>query len=139
MSQERVFHRVFYDGAVNTPQEFREAMQKPANVPVFFFDGPEPLGFAWLNGLSGGLAFAHFGGLKAAQGRSVVVGRAAVGYWMETFGFLELILGITPSPNRLALKLIQRIGFMVLGEIPKMLWDAHRGEKTNAVISYLKR
>lgn len=139
MVKEGTFHRVFYDGHITTPEQFLESMQKPANVPVFFFDGSEPLGFAWLNGVSGGLAFAHFGGTLAAKGRSVRVGQMAVRYWFKNFEFLELILGITPQPNRIAVRFIERIGFRVLGEIPGMLWDAYQAERVSAVISYLKR
>lgn len=139
MVQEGSFHRVFYEGHITTPEQFLEAMQKPANVPVFFFDGSEPLGFAWLNGVSGGLAFAHFGGLKAARGRAVRVGQLAVKYWLTNFPWLELILGITPEPNRLAVRFIERLGFTVLGTIPRVIWDAYGAERVSAVISYLKR
>ena len=139
MVQEGSFHLVFYDGTITTPEAFKALMQKPANVPVFFFDGSEPLGFAWLNGLNGGLAFAHFGGLKSARGRSVKIGQLAVSYWMANFKFLQVILGITPQVNRLAVRFIERIGFKVLGEIPRVLWDAYRAEKVSAVISYYAR
>lgn len=139
MVKEGSFHLVFYDGSVTTPEQFLGVMQKPANVPVFFFDGAEPLGFAWLNGLNGGLAFAHFGGLKSARGRSVRIGQLAVAYWMHNFKFLQVILGITPKPNRLAVRFIEKIGFKVLGEIPRVLWDAYRAEKVSAVLSYLAR
>lgn len=139
MVREGTFHRVFYDGHITTPEQFLATMQKPANVPVFFFDGTEPLGFAWLNGLNGGLAFAHFGGLKSARGRSVRVGQLALAYWMKNFTFLRLILGITPQPNRLAVRFIERIGFRVLGEIPNVLWDAYQAERVPAVISYYVR
>jgi hypothetical protein len=139
MVQEGTFHLVFYDGTITTPEAFKATMQKPANVPVFFFDGTEPLGFAWLNGLNSGLAFAHFGGLKAAKGRSVKIGQLAVRYWMANFKFLQVILGITPQPNRLAVRFIERIGFRVLGEIPNVLWDAYRAEKVSAVLSYCAR
>jgi hypothetical protein len=139
MVREGTFHHVFYDGTITSPEAFLETMQKPANVPVFFFDGSEPLGFAWLNGLSGNLAFAHFGGLKSARGRSVKIGQLAVKYWMTNFKFLSVILGITPQPNRLAVRFIERIGFTVLGEIPGVLFDAFKAEKVSAVVSYYAR
>jgi hypothetical protein len=139
MVREGSFHLVFYDGTITTPEAFLETMQKPANVPVFFFDGSEPLGFAWLNGLSGSLAFAHFAGLKAVRGRSEKVGRLAIKYWMNYMPFLNVILGITPEPNRLAIRLIQRIGFRPLGVIPGILFDAYKSERVGALVSYYTR
>lgn len=139
MAREDVFHRVFYDGSVRDARAFLELMQKPANVPVFVFEGAEPLGFAWLNGLNGGIAFAHFCGLKAAKGRTQQLGRLCIGYWMKNFQFLRVILGLTPSNNKLAVRFIQRLGFTPLGEIPGVVHDAYSGERVGAVISYYAR
>jgi len=139
MMREHSFHILFYDGTITTPEQFMEAMKKPANAPVFFFDGTEPLGFAWLNGFSGGLAFAHFCGLRAARGRSVQVGLLALQYWMTAFVWLRVILGITPSNNRMAVRFVQKIGFTPLGEIPGVLYDAYNAERVSAVLSYYAR
>lgn len=138
MVEEGAYQRVFYDGTI-APEKFVETMQKPSNVVVFFFDHFEPLGLAWLNGLNGSTAFAHFCGLKSARGRSVEIGRAALGYWMQNFKFLRVILGLTPSNNRLAVRFIERIGFSVMGEIPGVLFDAYQGRDVSAVLSYYVR
>lgn len=139
-----MFHLVFYDGQVVNPEGFMAVMKKPANVPVFFFRDTEPLGVAWLNGLSGGIAFAHFCGLKAALGSTQKIGRLALNYWMSfarTDGgpLLSVILGITPDNNRLAVSFIRRIGFHPLGVIPGILWDAYAAERVGALVSYYAR
>lgn len=136
MQQEGVFERVFYSGEVRGPHGFLELMQRPANLPVFFFDESEPLGFAWLNGVHSGVAFAHFCGLKACRGRSVEIGRQALDYWFGAFAFLHVLMGTIPASNRLALRFIRRLGFTVLGEVPGMLYDAKEGKRVPGVISY---
>lgn len=139
MVREGVFHKVFYDGNVVDPEGFMSVMKKPANVPVFFFDDREPLGFAYLNGLMGGVAFAHFCGLKSALGKTQKIGDMVLSYWMENFKFLHLILGLTPENNRLALRFIRSIGFTSLGVIPGVLYDAYAAEHVGGVVSYYKR
>jgi hypothetical protein len=139
MKQEGVFHKVFYDGLVVSPEEFLAAMQRPGIAAVFFFDGHEPIGFAWLNGFVGGLAFVHFCGLRAARGKTLNGGRLAFAYWMKVFTFLSVILGVTPANNKLALRYIKKVGMTVLGEIPNVLYDAYEGEKVAAVLSYYSR
>lgn len=139
MVREGVFYKVFYDGNVVDPEGFMSVMKKPANVPVFFFDGHEPLGFAYLNGLVGGMGFAHFCGLRASLGRTNKIGNMVLRYWMANFKFLRLILGLTPQNNKLALRFIRSIGFTSLGVIPGVLYDAYAAERVGGVVSYYTR
>jgi len=139
MKEEGTFHKVFYAGTIVSPEEFLEAMQRPSCASVFFFEGTEPLGVAWLNGYYGGMAFVHFGGFRAARGHTKEVGRLALNYWMTAFSFLSLIFGVTPANNKLALRYIESVGMKTLGEIPGVLYDAYAGEKVAAVISYFAR
>jgi hypothetical protein len=130
---------VFYDGRIKSPQEFKELLQKPSHVAVFFFEGLEPLGFAWLNSFSGNVAFGHFCGLREAVGRTSEIGREVLRYWMGNFTFLDVIFGLTPKNNRLAVKFIQRIVFTVLGDVPNVIYDAYAGERVPGVLSYFAR
>lgn len=137
LAEENVFQQVFYNGHLKSPGEFLEFMKRPANLPVFFFDGTEPLGVAWLNGLDGVLAFGHFAAMKNARGSTLELGEMVLRYWMS-WGLFNTILGVIPAWNVLAVRFIQRLGFKVLGEIPEVLYDAYRGEHVNAVVSYYR-
>jgi hypothetical protein len=142
--REGTFRRVFYEGHIRTPEDFLAMMQKPANVPAFLFRGSEPLGFAWLNGLSGNLGFAHFCFLKAAWGAdSEQMGRLLLKYWLSLDAgkgpILDVVIGVIPQTNEKAVKFVERIGFVRLGAIPQILKDAYTGDRTAAVILYFSR
>lgn len=100
-------------------------MKQPANVPVFFFVGTDPVGVAWLNNCNGGRAFAHFLFLKKAWGEIAgQAGKIGLDYW---FSFkvgdeplFDVILGLIPSDNKRAVRYARRLGFSVLGDVPKM-------------------
>lgn len=131
------FETVFYEGHIKSAQDFLEAMQKPENVPVIAYCGTLPIGFAWLNGLSGSYGFGHFCFFKSAWGHFThEAGTMIVDYWM-TFPFLETILGTVPEANDHAIRFVQKLGFVKLGAIPNMLTFA--GNKTPAVILYYSR
>jgi len=143
--EEKTFDTVFYDGQIKTEWDFLEAMQRPVNVPVFVFKGMEPLGFAWLNGVSGNYAFAHFCMMRDAWGtESIEVGKLFLKYWMsfaQQSGapLLELILGVIPGNNKQAHRFTEKLGFVRLGEIPMLLYNAYSGDRNTAVILYFSR
>lgn len=139
--EEGNFDTVFYDGKVVTHFDFLDTMQSPWNIPVFVFLGHKPAGFAWLNGIAGDYAFGHFCFLKALKGRADEAGRMIVDYWMSFKGengeLFQTIIGMVPASNVRAIEFVQRIGFVMLGSIPRMLTVL--GEKTSACIFYKTR
>jgi ribosomal protein S18 acetylase RimI-like enzyme len=142
--QEGTFKRVFYEGHIRTPEDFLAMMQKPANVPAFLFRGQEPLGFAWMNGIAGNVAFAHFCFLKASWGRDTdKMGRILLSYWMSfdtgAGPLLDVIFGTVPATNERAVNYVQRLGFVRLGEVPMVMKDAYTGDRASAVILYYSR
>jgi len=52
---------------------------------------------------------------------------------------LEIILGATPASNKLAIRHIKAVGFVAIGEIPRMLPNILTGGRDAAVISYYLR
>lgn len=142
---EGTFHRVFYEGFIRTPTDFLEMIKKPANLPVFVFRGYVPVGVAWLNGLCGNHAFAHFCFARASWGvDSERVGELILQYWMnlsraDARPIFDVIIGVIPATNPKAARFVERIGFVRLGEIPMMLKDAYSGDRAAAVILYYSR
>ncbi len=139
MRSEGTFERVFYDGVLRSPEDFVEYMHRPSNLPVFFFRGYDPLGFAWLNGIRGGTAFAHFCGLKSARGYTREAGALGLRYWLSAFDFLSVFLGVIAGNNQPAVRYVERIGFKVLGEIPNLVFDAYAGGRVPGVLTYYAR
>ena len=124
--EEGTAEKVFTVGEVSDGNDFIDYLRLPGNLPVFFFeDDMTPLGMAWLNGISGNHAFVHHALLKAAWGRLTnEIAKAALGYWFGMEGsagrILDVLIGQTPTKNRHAVKFLQRVGFTVIGEIPRI-------------------
>jgi hypothetical protein len=123
---ENVLETVFMDGTVQDPTDFIDMMQKPENLPVFVFSGTECVGAGWLNGCIGRVAFAHFLLLRNGRGQFARrAGKLVLDYWrsfkVENERLFEVIIGVVPSSNERAISFVQELGFVRLGEIPKML------------------
>ena len=121
-----VLETVFMDGTVNDAYDFLEMMQKPENLPVFVFSGTECVGAGWLNGCIGRVAFAHFLLLRNGRGQFARrAGKLVLNYWRSfktgNESLFEVIIGVVPSENDRAISFVQELGFVRLGEIPKML------------------
>ena len=135
--------RVFIEGGVRTPHELVEMFKKPNNLPVFVFNGTEPAGFGWLNGIAGNRAFAHFCMLNSAQETTLRAFKLMLGYWMSLRNagepIFDTLIGIIPRQNERAVKFAQAAGCVVVGTIPQMLKDVYAGDRADAVILYYSR
>ncbi len=118
--------RVF--GANKPFPEILGMLKSRGNLPVFLFERgrPEPIGWAWLNGLSQRYAFAHFLFLRESWGKHTMdMGRALVRYWFALGDppLLDVLIGNIPSSNKSAIGFVKRLGWSVVGEIPHMAYD----------------
>lgn len=120
---------VFPDRKVSTAEEFLQMMQSPANLPVFAFHAGRCAGVAWLNGIGSRHAFGHFLFLKESRGE---IAREAGGlflrYWKSFRDgdepVLDVILGLVPTDNEPAIRFVQELGMVRLGDIPKIAYRA---------------
>lgn len=114
---------------IKRPEEFLEAMQTPANVPVFCFVGNEMLGVCWLSECGNNRAFVHILFLREAWGRAEEAGRIVLKYWdgfnVDGVPLFDVLLALIPSYNRIAVSYARRVGFTELGEVPKMIRREH--------------
>lgn len=96
-------------------------------------------GFAWFNEVSDNHCTGHFCFFKETWGKSAFrLAEAVLRYWFampNSVGapLFDVIIGRTPSENRLAVRFIRKLGFVVVGEIPKIA----NGEPLT--VSYLER
>jgi len=117
--------------------------QNPGNHMVFFFDGRNVVGFAWLSGVTSNFAFVHFCLFKDVWGRAVEVGINCVDYWFSWLGadglrLLDILIGIMPGFNHRAHRYVEKLGWTLLGEIPRMFKDTE-GNREDAIIYYTMR
>lgn len=136
-------HKVtFYDGSIQTAEQFIQYMQSGKTLPVVAFSDAAPMGFAWLTEINGFRAFAHFCMLRIAWGsHSREIARQILDYWWslasDTGPVLQLIMGMTPEANKPALRFIRQLGFNIVGTVPKIC----RGVDgpMPGVLSYIER
>ena len=136
---------VFYDGRIRCVGDFVEYFSSPENHVYGIYLEGEPGGLAWLNGHEGRSARVHFTSLspRVYREHAVPMGRCFTqGMLNASRGgeyVLDVLVGVTPSDNRLALRFIRRLGFARVGEVPHALWLAGRRQSGAAVVSYLTR
>lgn len=139
------FDTVFYDGSVRSEDEFFGLLRSPENYPIFILVDGVIGGVAWFNDLFRNRATAHFCGFKEVWGKhSVEMGKAALDYWFsftkkDGSPMLDVILGVTPSEFKHAIKFIQSLGFKIIGEVPKVSYHANTSKYSSATLSYIER
>lgn len=142
---------VFYDEPRHTVESFVETFAAPSmHCWALYYEG-ELAGIAWLNGMSRRVAHAHFCMFKSVYGRSrdglsksVELGRFVAACWLrhrsESGAYLlDMLVGITPKRNRMALKWIQRIGAVRGCDLPHGAWMNETGVSEDAVLSTITR
>ena len=118
---ERVFQRPM------THEQFVAYFANRSTHTLLIFEHRNLQGYCWLNGVSEHRAFLHFCLFKTVWGRSEIFGQHAIDYWFAVPGdsgpLLRVLIGSTPTDNRLAIRLSKRLGFKPIGEIPYMAGD----------------
>lgn len=132
---EEKLETVFYDGGVQSPDDFLNLFQKGNNwLYIFVAKGADkPLGFFWINHFEGYSCRVHFCMFKEA-GRDVIrLGKMCLEYLGDYF---KLVRGVTPSNNKLACKFIVKCGMIPLGEEPDRIYNYYENRTEPALISY---
>ena len=134
--------RVFFDGTMQTVEEFIAFMKSGSNMVFVILrkeDG-EPVGFWWLNNISWTHAWVHFTAFREIWGTPypVVLGKEAMSICLNDLGF-SVIMGMTPTNNKLALKYIKEVGLKPVAEIPGLLWDGKKQRSMAGLISKITK
>lgn len=138
MVGEATLASVFPFAEVCSAQELVDYFRHPANFPVFAVSD-HILGAGWINQVRGNSAFAHFWLSKAVWGEPApAIAQAFVAYWFswrrpDSSPIFDVLIGSTRDTNRRAVKFLDKIGWEIVGTIPKV----YGGD--GAVISYKER
>lgn len=144
LEEAEIVPRLFF-GMDMDVKKFFQLMQSPTNsVCLALTDTKEPGMLAWLNSWGYNYAFGHFTGFKRSWGASQKFMKAILDYW---FSFkrssgepiLDLILGLTPKDNRLAIRAAQRAGFKIMATIDEVKFGADPTTHVGGVWTALTR
>ena len=149
MQEHRLDKAVFYSGGINR-KNFIDFMKSSQNVVHTIWDdnefpvAPNILMLAWLNRFGSNHGMAHFCCFPKGWGKtSKELAHKTLDYWFGDFfvkddgtPLLDVLIGFTPSDNRLAVRWIKQIGMTIVGNIPLM----DTGQKrAGMVVSYITR
>lgn len=140
---QKLIKTVFWEGNIETLDEFISFTKKPTNIISFVFYDRICIGMTWLSPVSGNHGFGHFCFLKQAWGKHTIrAGRMTMDYWMNFPGvggpLLDVVIGVMPMFNTRAHAYIEKIGGVRLGVIPSMFRDK-QFNRDDAVIYYFVR
>lgn len=144
MVDDNTWKTVFFKGIVNSEDTFIDFMQDTKNAVVTVWTD-KPIGIAWLNGFDEGIAYGHFCMFSSCWGNGLnfKAGRKIIEYWfdfkVEGVPFLNVVIGIIPETNTLAIKYITKLGFTFVGTVPKALYNNYEKRNIGSVICYLER
>lgn len=138
-------HRVFYDGSVKNTIEFIDFVKRK-DVSVFFVKfKDEDVGVFWLSTFIQKSVFINYCFYKAFWGKeSLKISQACLDYILHeknAYGeyLVDVLLGLTPANNKLAISFLQKNGMTVLGKIPDLIADCHYNKTVDGVLSYKTR
>lgn len=140
----KIVNKLFF-GMDMTVQGFFSLIKSPTNmIHIIFLPDLRPAMMAWLNSWGYNYAFAHFTGFPWTWGQSEQLIRQTIDYW---FGFkrkdgtpmLDILFGLTPADNRLALRVIQRAGLKVLTKVPQIQFGVDPATRVGGVYTILTR
>ena len=139
MVADGTINTVFYEGGMDSPEKLLALLKSPNNIPVIVMVDGVVGGLAWLNGVKNNFAFAHFCFFKNVWGKhSKEIGEELLRYWFSFPGkdgpLFDVLIGLIPAFNKHATRYTEDIGFVRLGEIPKMV-----RHKTSMVVLYKLR
>lgn len=135
---------VFTDGKINNRNDWLKAMKSPENFLYVVYVDKDVVALVWLNRVEIKKARLHYSGFyKGWKKGSVQIGkeimRILIHKKVNDAYLFDMLTGLTPSSNKLAIKYMQLCGWKVIGELPYGTWNQSKQRNEPAVISYLTR
>jgi hypothetical protein len=143
--REESVSKIFYDGSIQNSAEFIRFAKNRENE-IFFvgYDGRDA-GFFWLNRFRRKAAFITYCLYKDFWGdEGLLISRKCIDFLFarkDDHGEhrLDVLLGLTPANNKLAIKFLLKNGMTVSGKVPGLLYDAGAEAPADGIFSYIQR
>lgn len=144
MEDDGAIEKVFYDGTVTSPEGFVQEMRLPYVHPHIVCVDGTPACIVWLTNLEGRMARAHFLTFKEHSKIARHLGRFAfqqlLTYTYEDGSYIfDVIFGMTPCSNMLAVNTCIKSGFKKVGVLPNGAWIAAKGKSENMIVTAVTR
>ena len=128
---------LFYDGTVNTVEDFINSIHTGNNLVFIPFVDREPIGIIWLNRFDGETAQGHYVFFKDYWGTGLPEAASRKFCRIATEYLFPTLIGVTPMYNKHALQFCKDYGMHEVGIVPKMVWSEAQGKSVDAMIHYI--
>ncbi len=142
---EGTLHKIYFDKKINNNIEFIAFIKQKKHSVFFVKAGEEEVGFFWLTKFNQKSAFINYCLFKKFWGRkSIKISQFCIGYILKRKNangdyLLDILLGLTPVNNRLAVGFLIKSGMQVLGKLPGICTDYHHNKVVDGLLSYKTR
>ena len=136
---------IFYDGLLNTPEEFVQYVTDPYIMFWGIYSEADLMGFVYVNRIEKTNAHIHYAFFKKWWGTPELhaASRKALELLLvdEYNGkpLFEVINGMTPSYNKHAVNHMNTFGVHTVGKIPHLLWSEKSGKSMEGTVTYITR
>jgi len=143
--EEGLLNKVFYDGEILDAQSFLRFVKAPGNLFYVVFDGLEAVAYTWLSHLESRAARIHFCVFKRHHGLNAIdIGKFVLRKLVELKSsggeyIFDVLIGLTPNNNKLALRFAQSCGFKICGVVPNAVFNSISGKSEDATVSWYTR
>ena len=145
MVREETVRKVFYDGSITNTMDFIKLFRNPDNEFFFVEQAGRETGFFWLNRFRHRSAFINYCFHREFKGQqALAISQACLDFLLsrkDAHGdhCTDVILGLTPASNRLAVIFLQMNGMTIIGRVPRFLYDASKDATVDGIFSYKQR
>jgi hypothetical protein len=134
---------LFYDGEINSAEEFVAYMKNPQVLfvcPFCFHGGTyEPVGFLWANHIDQASMQGHFVFFKDYWGTEWPQKAAQLFCKELTTHMNRTLIGVIPTLNKLANRFACIVGMHKVGMIPKFVYNKKLDKAVDANIYYITK
>lgn len=136
---------IYIDNQITNGDDFLRHMKYNAALYVAYYD-EEPFGFVYLDEFTHKTARIHFYVNKefhgtAANAESCEQSIEIILDTKDNLGdfMYDVLIGVIPSSNKVAIKFVRKIGGELSGEIPGAMWNAKEQISVNCTVVYFRR
>jgi hypothetical protein len=144
LKEEKLLDKIFYHTPMDE-NDFVLYLKTFDNRFFFTIVDNEVIGFSWLNKFECNTARVHQVFFKSGWGdKAEDAAKFGLNYFLhlkdlEGKYILDTLVGITPKPNRLAVKFAEKVGMNIVGEIPNICYLYKHNKTVPGVLSYITR
>lgn len=143
--REKSIHKIFFDTKMANTEDFISYF-KDKNLDFYFvsYNGQES-GFFWLKKFFPRASFITYCLYKSFWGEHTLkISQTCIDVLFKRKDQrgnpeIDILMGLTPASNKLALKFLSKNGMKIVGNIPNLIWDDQKEKLVDGVLSYRHR